>query len=146
MDHKNLQDILKSLKGVRYYIREAEYEDDSSSEMKHLLGHILEEVGIIAKAIEPELYGRVWDILCLYAAANVDVRERDRFIQAMSMRTKNGGYEVDEYRFCGGLGFGGKLWRYDGRFYITCYPEDETPDLRRIIDQTNQALRDLHPV
>lgn len=141
----NLKSILKGIKASRYYIREAEYEEQSS-ENRHILGHISCELDVIAKAIEPELYGRVWDILALYAGASVDVRDRDRFIQCMSQRTKRGGYEVQEYRFGGGLGFGGKLWRYDGRFYITCYPEDETPDLRRIIDKTNEALKDLHPV
>lgn len=146
MDFKNLQDILKSLKGVRYYLKEAEYEDDSSSEIKHLLGHITEEVGLIAKAIEPELYGKVWDILCLYAGASIADLDRERFVYAMSLRTERGGYEVHEYRFCGGLGFGGKVWRYDGKFYITCYPEDETPDMRRIVLRTNEALKDLTPV
>lgn len=52
-----------------------------------------------------------------------------------------------EWRFCGGLGFGGKL-RAPGSFgrnypVVTCYPEDETPTRQQAIDLANARLRSL---
>jgi hypothetical protein len=47
-----------------------------------------------------------------------------------------------EYRFCGALGFGGKL-RYDPfsqRLYVTCYREDETPARLAMIERANERL------
>jgi hypothetical protein len=48
-----------------------------------------------------------------------------------------------EYRFVGRLGFGGKFWRTDGRFYINCYTEDETPLRLEMIERVNKRLADL---
>lgn len=48
-----------------------------------------------------------------------------------------------EYRFMGSLGFGGKFWNYDGRWYVTAYPEDMTPERQQVIDDTNVALAAL---
>lgn len=49
-----------------------------------------------------------------------------------------------EYRFCGSLGFGGKVWasRSPGfqPIYVTCYPEDETPERAAAIHAANKAL------
>jgi hypothetical protein len=46
-----------------------------------------------------------------------------------------------EYRFMGALGFGGKFWQQS--MTVTCYPEDETPERRAIIERANAALADL---
>ena len=48
-----------------------------------------------------------------------------------------------EWRFGGGLGFGGKVWNNAGRWYVTCYSEDETPEREEIIAKTNEALAKL---
>jgi hypothetical protein len=54
-----------------------------------------------------------------------------------------------EFRVMGNLRFGGKFWRNsrrmeDGTFgeawYVTCYREDETPEMRSIIERTNGRL------
>ncbi len=58
--------------------------------------------------------------------------------EASFMRAMESG--CNEYRFQGLLGFGGKYWRGN---YVNCYPEDETPELRRIIDGVNQELEAL---
>lgn len=50
-----------------------------------------------------------------------------------------------EFRFQGNLGFGGKFWRNDGRFYVNCYREDETPERLETIERTNEALSSLTP-
>lgn len=48
-----------------------------------------------------------------------------------------------EYRFMGGLGFGGKFRRqgYAGdKWYVDCYPENLNDTTREIIQRTNAAL------
>ncbi len=49
-----------------------------------------------------------------------------------------------EYRFQGSLGFGGKVWLYNGDYpYVNCYREDQTPERKKAIAQADQALREL---
>lgn len=48
-----------------------------------------------------------------------------------------------EYRFCGRLGFGGKFWRTNGKFYVNCYTEDETPLRLQIMATANERLANL---
>jgi hypothetical protein len=48
-----------------------------------------------------------------------------------------------EFRFQGALGFGGKFWNYDGRWFVKCYPEDETPERLRMIAAANARLAEL---
>lgn len=50
--------------------------------------------------------------------------------------------ECGEYRFCGALGFGGKVWAgYHGDPpYVTQYPEDATDASRTIIERANRLL------
>ena len=48
-----------------------------------------------------------------------------------------------EYRIGGPLGFGGKVWFNGGRWYVTYYPEDETPARELAVQRTNKALAEL---
>lgn len=48
-----------------------------------------------------------------------------------------------EWRFGASLGFGGKLKQYMGRLFVDCYPEDETPERREMIDKANARLAGL---
>jgi hypothetical protein len=56
-----------------------------------------------------------------------------------------------EYRFCGALGFGGKVWHSEVRWtdpcpvYVTCYPEDMTPERKAMIEKANARLKDIVP-
>lgn len=45
-----------------------------------------------------------------------------------------------EFRFCGSLGFGGKLYINHGRVFVACYPEDRTPERERRIKLANARL------
>jgi hypothetical protein len=45
-----------------------------------------------------------------------------------------------EWRFGGQLGFGGKVYLSLSRLYVSCYPEDETPELRDRIAEVNSRL------
>lgn len=51
-----------------------------------------------------------------------------------------------EWRFCGKLGFGGKL-RYrdyeEPPLHVDCYPEDNTKQRQTVIDDTNSKLEAL---
>lgn len=48
--------------------------------------------------------------------------------------------EIVEWRFGGKLGFGGKFWNNDNRWYVSCYQEDETKTRNKIIEKTNLEL------
>jgi len=48
-----------------------------------------------------------------------------------------------EYRCCPVLGFGGKFWNYDGKLYVSCYPEDETDDRYVLIEEINGLLKHI---
>lgn len=47
-----------------------------------------------------------------------------------------------EFRFQGKLGFGGKLY-FALPPRVSCYPEDETPDRKEMVDHANQFLSTL---
>lgn len=83
-----------------------------------------------------EVANAVFDILVTYAGANESIREDFVYHQSTSV--------CDEYRFQGALGFGGKFRRSWGRsgerWYVDQYPEDETPESVRKIDDTNLML------
>lgn len=48
--------------------------------------------------------------------------------------------ECGEYRFYGHLGFGGKVWCNRGEVYVTCYPGDQTPERKAMIEAANARL------
>lgn len=53
-------------------------------------------------------------------------------------------YPATEWRFQGHLGFGGKFYtRHDLHCSVGCYPEDETPERRKIITRANEQLEAL---
>lgn len=68
----------------------------------------------------------VWAVLADECGA---FTEDDRYAHSVS-EFKQFWPECREFRFIGRLGFGGKVWANDGRVYVTCYPEDETPARR----------------
>lgn len=48
-----------------------------------------------------------------------------------------------EWRFQGEFGFGGKFWLGSERWCVTCYHEDETPEIREKISLVNPLLEHL---
>ena len=79
---------------------------------------------------------QIYDVLVEECGAQQDGREA--FVQ----------HQIDdhyllEYRFCGALGFGGKLWRSSIRWYVSCYKEDKTPERAAMIEAANQRLETL---
>lgn len=75
----------------------------------------------------------VFDILVANAGARADERDQASFVAEFTSKSP-----TSEYRFIGGLGFGGKF-RFP-RLTVDCYPEDETPARRDMVEKTNAAL------
>jgi len=83
-----------------------------------------------------EFYGAVYDILVEHGGAGE--WQRDSFVREFL-----GDDPTHEWRFQGHLGFGGKFWRNDGRIYVSCYPEDRTPKLGKLVEKLNGLLNEL---
>jgi len=49
-----------------------------------------------------------------------------------------------EYRFQGKLGFGGKFWNCNSRFYVNGYSEDKGPKEEKIITEVNELLKPIY--
>ncbi len=79
----------------------------------------------------------VYDILIRHAGG--EEHDRDTFVYSQTSRFQ------PEYRFMGGLGFGGKFRRNRDGIYVDGYFEDvkDRPDRQRAIDVTNAALAGL---
>lgn len=90
----------------------------------------------------PPFARQVYAILVRLAGASNDEHTRDYFVFHQTRERP-----PTEWRFMGDLGFGGKLYRNgfnpDQPLYVTCYPEDETPERKKTIEKTNRALREL---
>jgi len=72
-----------------------------------------------------------WNILEEYCGAT----GRDAFIRLVTTE------DIEEYRFGGLLGFGGKFWPKQWR--VSYYPEDETPEMAEAAHKANEALASL---
>lgn len=84
-----------------------------------------------------EIFDQAFDILVEHAGARDGDWQRKGFVDAFV----NG--LTTEWRFQGLLGFGGKFRRNDGRYYVTCYPEDRTPERDAICEKVAVLLRGL---
>ena len=90
------------------------------------------------KPLEPmteEMANKVYDVLVEICGAHIGARSH--FVSQQA-------YEpICEWRFSGHLGFGGKFWRNDGRMYVNCYREDETPERQAMIERANERLMEM---
>jgi hypothetical protein len=86
------------------------------------------------KMNEESFYRHIYHALMQYAGASP--AEAFHFAYAHL----NDSY-LQEWRFQGKLGFGGKYWRE--RNEISCYKEDETPERLKIIEETNAKLKEI---
>jgi len=90
------------------------------------------------EALTHEQANRVYDILVAHAGEVEGSHSRNDFVYHQTS-----GF-CSEYRFMGGLGFGGKFWRRGAIGYVNAYVENEAfPGIRAMIDATNQALDKL---
>ena len=81
----------------------------------------------------------IYAVLVEEAEAINDIREQHAFAHYLAST------EHAEWRFCGSLGYGGKLHNTPYREpYVTCYPEHTTPDRSATIERCNARLKALH--
>lgn len=83
------------------------------------------------QSISEEIARKIWDVLvehCGVRRPEEGSKElafdlyRDSFVRYAT----EGNWT--EFRFCGNFGFGGKVWHNAGRFYVSFYSEDKTPE------------------
>ena len=79
----------------------------------------------------------IYQVLIEECAAPADDFSVDSFIF-----NHRDGSQVEEYRFMGNLGFGGKFWQR--RMAVSCYPEDTTPEREASMERANARLAVLH--
>lgn len=95
-----------------------------------------------ARNLTADQANAIWNVLVQHAGADDRAGEgpfstpRDYFVHHQWRGD-------DEFRFIGSLGFGGKFWNTNGRWYVTAYPEDLTADRQAAVDATNTALETL---
>ena len=83
-----------------------------------------------------ERLNSIYDLLVSIGGANEHYRYS--FIWKHVINTE---FPCKEWRFCGHLGFGGKYRSEKNK--VDCYSEDETPERLAIIEQLNEALKQL---
>lgn len=79
----------------------------------------------------------VYEVLVM---AGASISDQPAFVEAQTSKF------VGEWRFGGFLGFGGKFYREPSAHrlgYVSCYPEDATPERRQMIVLTNALLSRL---
>lgn len=80
----------------------------------------------------------IWKVLVDRAGAPDSLVDEQTFIHYASGRD-----EVQEYRFMGHLGMGGKVRINSKRWAVDCYPEDLNDLRRTLIANTNRDLAEL---
>lgn len=90
--------------------------------------------------IDEQLANDIYDLLVKYCGAHddADTYSRQSFVNTV---IRPGWVE---FRFCGDLGFGGKIWHNSNKLYVTAYSEDETPIRLAAIEHVNRKLALLY--
>lgn len=79
---------------------------------------------------------RAFDVLV--AECGASERQRAEFVHTVGKWLHD--LTWSEYRFQGALGFGGKLYTTREGMRVACYPEDDTPERRAMIERANVRL------
>ena len=88
----------------------------------------------------PQKAKKIYDILVECCGA--EEINREDFVNAVSDCNYGQKTPVEEYRFQGALGFGGKVYN-EIPWRVMCYQEDETPERLAMIKAANDKLREL---
>lgn len=92
-----------------------------------------------------EFYEKVWHRVLVgicgaaFNCENEECIEREKQYFLNAMLDAN----TVEYRFCGRLGFGGKIFRMGGFLRVSCYEEDRTKERNDIIEHANKLLEKM---
>lgn len=87
------------------------------------------------RTIPKEQASAIYDVLVQRCKASES--ERDSFLYSHAERQ----YTPNEWRFCGVLGFGGKFWNTESKWYVSAYSENIDAETRLIIAETNEVLQ-----
>jgi hypothetical protein len=82
-----------------------------------------------------ETANQIYDVLLANCGPFPSYSNRDSFVREFTAKN-----HTKEWRFIGTLGFGGKFWDNNGKYYVSCYSEDETPERTRTIAVVNAKL------
>jgi len=98
------------------------------------------------RQIPENIADKIYDILVEHAGASPRDSERSGFIyhQGKKPDKYNNTGGCAEYRFQGKLGFGGKFWNCNSRFYVNAYTEDTGSRESEIIQKVNELLKPLY--
>jgi hypothetical protein len=98
------------------------------------------------RQIPEDLATEIFDILVKHAGYFKCSSNKQEFLQCQnespSKLNEFGG--CTEYRFQGKLGFGGKFWNINNKFYISAYLEDLNEDTNKTINIVNELLKPIH--
>ena len=81
------------------------------------------------------IFNQVYDLLVEHVGASPSKDQREIFVMSFLER------HTVEWRFCGNLGFGGKLYRLYQHYYVSYYPEDRTPERDAAVEKVNELLK-----
>ena len=94
------------------------------------------------KQIPNKIAIKIYNILVEHAGMYDCDSNKEPFLyhqnEKVSKYNRDGGCR--EYRFQGALGFGGKFYNCNNRFYVTAYNEDIGDKQQKIIDTVNALL------
>lgn len=85
-----------------------------------------------------EILNRVYDVL---VGVGADESRRPDFV--IRYASPAWLWQIDEWRFCGQMGQGGKFHVTGSGFVVSCYPEDMTVARHSVLVEVNAALKSL---
>ena len=98
------------------------------------------------KQIPTELAEKIYNILVEHAGVIDMESNKQPFLYHQNGKVSR--YNPDggcrEYRFQGALGFGGKFYNCNGKFYVSAYSEDTGDKEQKIIDTVNELLKPIY--
>ena len=89
--------------------------------------------------IAPDMAERIWRVLVEECGCRDDTNNRHSFMHYLATEHWAG----HEWRFQGALGFGGKFHNNRGRWWVSCYPENRTPERDAMIRKANERINEL---
>jgi len=96
------------------------------------------------KSLTKELANKIYDILVEEAGASENNRNEFIFAETKKPEEYNHTGGCAEFRFGGKLGFGGKFWNANNRFYVSAYSEETGTTQEKIIESVNILLIPLY--
>lgn len=85
-------------------------------------------------SITRDMAESIWEVLVIHCGASAAPRHQEAFA---AIATEP---EFSEYRFGGNLGFGGKFFATDTKWWVSCAKENDTAETMRMVNAANKEL------